>query len=176
MNKRVWAIAVLTVGLLALWLVIPNEDNGTSSQLAQPGFTVGKAAPALALTALDGSSFSIDRTGGILVLNFWASWCPPCREEMPELERFAASHKQDIRFAAVNLQESPETVRDYLTRHQYSMPVLLDPDGKAAAAFGIRAIPTTLVIDAGGVIRFRKSGPVSAAELERIVGELKQKS
>lgn len=174
MGKRVLVVAVLGFVMAAAWYCFKATDAG--SPAPETGITVGKTAPSLTLRSLDGQTVAIGRTGKIMVLNFWATWCPPCRDEMPELEAFAAKHKREIIFGAVNLQEPPDKVKAYLAQHQYTMPVLMDADGAAGSAFAVRAIPTTIILDQNGVIRFRKAGPVTAVELETVLREVQAKS
>jgi thiol-disulfide isomerase/thioredoxin len=176
MRKRVLAIAVFTLVVTAGFWYFINDTTAHRTTVPETGITVGKTAPSFTLQALDGGAVKIGKTGQITVLNFWATWCPPCREEMPELEVFATKHKNEIVFGAVNLQETVEKVRAFLDQNKYTMPVLLDTDGKAGSEFLIRAIPTTIILDKNGVIQFRKSGPVTADELEAVLKEVQAKS
>lgn len=136
---------------------------------AGTGVTAGKTAPALGLTGLDGKAHALPEAGKLTVINFWATWCPPCREELPELDKFAKAHAGDLAFCAVNLQEPADKVQGFLKQNGYSLPVLLDGEGTVARAWRVNAIPTTVVIDKKGVVRFRKTGPVTAAELEGVI-------
>ncbi|KYZ75025.1 hypothetical protein AXX12_15725 [Anaerosporomusa subterranea] len=176
MRKRFLVIAAIALVLTAGFWYFIKDTTGQTPAAPETGITVGKTAPSFTLQTIDGQSFKIGKTGKITVLNFWATWCPPCREEMPELEVFATKHKNEILFGAVNLQEPVEKVRAYLDQNNYTMPVLLDPDGKAGSEFLIRAIPTTIILDKNGVIQFRKSGPVTADELETVLKEVQAKS
>ena len=171
MRKHILVIAVLAVGL-ATGLCYFMSTVARTSAVPETGVTVGKTAPALTAQTLDGKMVKIEKSGKIAVLNFWATWCPPCRYEMPELETFAVKHGDTIVFAAINLQEPAEKVKQYLEQNKYTMPVLLDKDGTAAAGFSIRAIPTTIVLDQNGVIRYRKSGAVTADELETVLKDV----
>ena len=132
----------------------------------ETGVTTEKIMPAISLPSLDGKKVNVEANGKPMIINFWATWCPPCRAEMPELDRFAADHRQDVSFWAVNIQEPEEKVQEFLQQHQYSLPVLMDVSGDVAKTFRISAIPTTLVVDGKGVIRLRKSGTISREELE----------
>lgn len=176
MRKRFLVIAALAIVLTAGFWYFMNVTPAQTPAAPETGITVGKTAPSFTLQAMDGKPVKVGEKGKITVLNFWATWCPPCRQEMPELEVFAKKHKDDILFSAINLQESPEKVREYLKQNNFTMPVLLDTDGKAGTAFLIRAIPTTIILDKHGVIQFRKSGPVTADELETVLKEVQAKS
>lgn len=176
MRKRFLIIAAFALVLMAGFWYFIKDTTAQMPTVPETGITVGKTAPSFTLQAMDGKPVKIGKAGKITVLNFWATWCPPCREEMPELEVFATKHKNDILFGAVNLQEPVEKIGAYLDQNKYTMPVLLDTDGKAGSEFLIRAIPTTIILDKNGVIRFRKSGPVTADELEAILKEVQAKS
>lgn len=100
---------------------------------------------------------SKDLAGKILVLNLWATWCGPCRAEMPELEKMAAGHAdRDVVFLAVNAAESREQVQGFLAGMDFDLPVLLDPD--PWRRFKIDAIPCTIVVDRQGRMRFALTG------------------
>lgn len=132
----------------------------------------GKASPSFTLDSLDGTKVTVGQPGRITVINFWATWCPPCLEEMPELEEFAKKNQQKINFFAVNLKESNEKVNDFMNKHKYTMPVLLDKDGVVAKQFQITAIPTTIIVDKNGLIKHRQSGAMTKNELEGIINSL----
>lgn len=170
-----WMAAIAIIAATALWYfagsnpVQPQTVQQQTVAGAEAGVTVGKSAPIFTLTALDGRQVTIGKPGRLTIINFWATWCPPCREEMPELDNFAQQHRQNLEFYAINIQEPSEKVTEFLKQHRYAMPVLLDSDGGITKTFRINAIPTTLVIDRNGVIRFRKSGGVTQSELEGII-------
>lgn len=95
-----------------------------------------------------------DFEGKIVFVTFWATWCPPCREETRALEKLYRKFKNsDLSMITADLQESEATVRKYLDRNDLTFPVLLDSDGKYGTLFGVRAIPTTFILDRkGGII------------------------
>ena len=106
-----------------------------------PSFSVQPRAggPALVPSALKGR---------ITLLNFWATWCPPCREEMPSIERLAASLKgESFAVAAISVKEDPKTVDGFLKQFPYTFPIYLDPTGAASGNFVTRGIPTTFILD-----------------------------
>ena len=139
----------------------------------ETGPTVGKLLPAFQLNAIGGGQSDVAGGGRIVVINFWTTWCPPCREEMPELNRFAARNSGQLAFYAVNLQEPADKVDAFMRQNGYQMPVLLDQSGNVARLYRISSIPTTVVADRGGVIQFRKSGPVTESELETVIRRIK---
>jgi cytochrome c biogenesis protein CcmG/thiol:disulfide interchange protein DsbE len=177
MTKRfiMSAIAVIVI-LAAIGFMAMQPDRISEKepgmQPAEAGVTAGKILTGFTLGGLDGKMVTVAPAGRIIVLNFWATWCPPCREEMPELEKFSQKYNGKVLFYAVNIQESSEKVAAFLTQNQYTLPVLLDKDGEVARSFRINAIPTSIVVDKHGVIKYRKSGPVTLAELEGVLNGL----
>lgn len=178
MTKRLVSISLLAaVVVLGAWFW--TDDKGppapvrqSVSQAAEIGVTVGKSAPQFILKDLDGKGVPLVQQGKVTVINFWATWCPPCREEMPELEKFVQKNGASIAFAGVNIQESPGKIAEFLRQHSYTVPVLLDSDGAVAGAYRVGAIPTTVVTDREGIVRFRKTGTVTQAELEAVIKDL----
>ncbi|MBP2653400.1 MAG: resA [Firmicutes bacterium] len=135
----------------------------------ETGVTVGKTVPQFTLDGIDGKSISVGAKGKTYVLNFWATWCPPCRDEIPELDKFALKHRNDIQFYAINIEEESKEVADFLKSNNYTFPVLIDKDGAVAETFHVTAIPTTLVVDSQGIIRYRTTGGVTGEELEKVI-------
>jgi len=111
-----------------------------------------RATPALELNGLDGTPWRLaDERGHPLLLNFWATWCEPCRAEMPSLEKLAASRAvTGLRVVAVNFKEGEPAIRRFLSNTSLRLPVVRDADGSAARAFGINIFPSTVAIDRRG--------------------------
>ena len=143
--------------LLAAWvLLMPGRALATYEITAWPS---GKAVPTLALTGLDGSAWNGQRLRGkVVVLNFWATWCEPCRAEMPSLNALAQRHPQQLVVLAVNYQENEPRIRRYLESVEVRLPIVLDLDGAAARAWTRRIFPSTVLIDATGRPRLVVSG------------------
>ncbi|MBX3700600.1 MAG: TlpA family protein disulfide reductase [Dokdonella sp.] len=141
---------------------------------AQGGFDLlapaPPALPELALHTLDGQPVTpTQQRGRPVVLNLWATWCPPCRREMPALAQAAPNHPQ-VAFLFVNEGEDAATVRGYLEHEQLAIEhVLLDPQMQAMRALGARALPSTLFFDAQGRLVDSHLGELSGAGLKRIL-------
>jgi thiol-disulfide isomerase/thioredoxin len=106
------------------------------------------------LEELSGETLSMsDLTGNFVFLNFWATWCPPCREEMPSME---VLHQEmegaPFRMVAVNVREDRQTVEPFIEEFGYSYPVILDRDGRLSTNYGVRGIPTTYFIGPDGTV------------------------
>ena len=133
------------------------EDDGKSSGGRSPGTEsplVGKPAPDFKLDLLDGKPFRLaDRKGKVVMLDFWATWCGPCIQAMPQVEKVAEEFReQGVQLIAVNLQEAPRDITAMLERHKLKVTVALDRDGVVAERYKANAIPQTVIIDREGKI------------------------
>ena len=116
----------------------------------------------ITLPLLGGKNVSLSSyKGKVVILNFWATWCPPCRAEMPSMETlYQRLKKQGLEILAVDLEEGREEVQQFINSNRYTFPVLLDLDGKAGAQYGASAIPTTYILDREGKIIARIVGSI----------------
>ena len=174
MSRRKWLIAafvLVLVSIVPVWQFLHAENGNGAQRETRPseGVLIGNALPGVQLTNLEGKAVKIGSPGKVTVINFWATWCPHCRAELPELENFARKYGSEVNFYAVNIQESRDVVAGYLKQNSLNMPVVLDLQGEIARMFRISAIPTTIVADKQGVIQFRKSGTVTSSELEGVI-------
>ncbi len=122
----------------------------------------GRPTPPLALPAWEGPPVRLDSLRGrVVVVNFWASWCEPCRTEMPSLELLAQAHEDaGLEVLAVNHRETDGAIRRYLATWAITLPILRDVDGAASLAWQVRAFPTTFVIGRRGQVLFSVAGEV----------------
>ncbi|HKX43335.1 MAG TPA: TlpA disulfide reductase family protein, partial [Burkholderiaceae bacterium] len=155
-RRRVLAASLASI---AAWAGAGWPRPAQAAHVVRP-WPDGKPAPALGLADLDGKAWSLSALKGqVVALNFWASWCEPCRAEMPSLELLAAKHERDgLTILAVNYKESLPTVRRFLEALPFSLPILLDRDGNATGEWTPRVFPTTVLIDRGGVPRLSVLG------------------
>ena len=123
-----------------------------SSGLSPPDFT---------LSTLDGDAITLsDLKGRVVLINFWTTWCTPCREEMPSLERLYRHFKyKKFTLLAVDIMEHPETVKTFTKKYDLTFPILLDKTGDVAQKYGANAIPTTYIIDKKGKAVGKAIGP-----------------
>lgn len=154
---------------------------GTAAQSVRKPWPGNRATPALELNGMDGSPWRLaDERGHPLLLNFWASWCEPCRAEMPSLEKLAASQAgSGLRVVAANFKEGEPAIRRFLSNTPLQLPVVRDADGAAARAFGINIFPSTVAIDRQGRTSFILVGELdwageeAAAMIRPLLGGLK---
>lgn len=158
-----WLVAGAAAVIAALTISVGRPSGPVDTPI------VGRPAPAFDLQTLDGQRISLDELrGSPVVLNFWASWCLPCREEAPLLTAADTTYRRvGLRILGVVYQDSSENARDFMTRYGQAYPGLLDPDGRTAIDYGVFGIPETFFIDATGVVRSRQVGALTEADLRR---------
>ncbi len=157
-GKLIFLIAIL----LALNLPANAEERGLFSKIGAVPIKDYKKTPNLCLEELNGEKVRLaSLKGKIIFLNFWATWCGPCLEEMPSMEALYQQYKKtDFLFLTISIDcGGREPVRKFIERHRYRIPILLDPAGKTLELFEISRIPATLIIDRNGRIIGRVIGP-----------------
>jgi peroxiredoxin len=152
------------------------EDNAGEQEL-KTGISKGNIAPEFELMSLDGSRARLsDFRGKKVLLNFWATWCPPCREEMPEMEKFHKDNKNKKSvIIGINLTTSESSVSDvenYINQEEITFKILLDKEGKVASIYRPISIPTTYFIDSNGVIRKTFIGPMSYKMMQDFMNDM----
>lgn len=154
-------------------VALPADKNPTGKA---PAVETGRAAPDFVLTTLDGGRVRLsDLRGKNVVVNFWATWCGPCRAEMPELVKTYAEQKANgLEILAVDLQEQDDKVGDFAAEFGMTFPVLMDRTGEVAEAYGVRGagLPATVFIDRQGVVRVLKIGAMNGEFLRARLAEL----
>jgi peroxiredoxin len=138
-------------------------------QAAQPAQSpTPAAAPAFSLAALDGGSHSLaDYRGRTVVINFWATWCIPCRAEIPDLEHEARTQDpSSVVIVGIDWRETADPVRAFTTEIGVSYPILLDLDGAVYDRYGVDALPQTFIVDSAGRLAKSRTGIASRAQME----------
>lgn len=155
------AALVLVVLLRPFW--IPSSDEGAKG-------SSGGALPSVVLRDFDGGELTLgDYEGRPLVVNFWASWCPPCASEMPDFQRVHESLGKKVAFVGVNLRDDKDLAEALAESTGVTYRLVEDPDGRLFQAFNGAGMPTTVFIDAGGNVVDVVAGLMTEAELrERI--------
>lgn len=176
MNKLLKAVLpVILLSVLLLSGCSPGFERAGSERSAPAAPQVGKLAPDFQLPSLDGQVVALSNLRGKPVLiNFWATWCGPCREEMPYLQQiYDGWSDQGLVLLTIDIQESPATIREFMQNHNLTLPVLLDSRGSVTQRYNIIGIPTTFLIDKEGIIQAKKIGPFpSAKAIEKELGKI----
>lgn len=176
-------ISYLAILLLAIgWTVLSRPSAGAAGRTSSeriPAAQVGFAAPSFTLTGLDGQAVRLsDYQGKPVMLNFWASWCRPCRSEMPAIQQtYQAYQSRGLVVLEVNAsyQDTPAAMRAFLGSLAYSYPILLDESGEVNRLYGVSALPTTFFISRDGTIQdVVIGGPMTFAGLSTRVQALLQ--
>lgn len=131
-----------------------QEAQQESSQETYQELTTGDVAPDFTAELADGGSFTLsEQSDKVVLLNFWATWCGPCVQEMPAFEKLAEEYKEDVAILAVNCQEDTKTVDKFIEENGYTFPIAYDVEGMIGAKYPTTGIPYTLVIGKDGVIK-----------------------
>lgn len=150
-----------------------SETANTTENVQKNDTTYGKAQD-FTITDLDGNEVSLsDFRGKKVFLNFWATWCPPCKAEMPEIEKvYQETKDSDLVILAVEIGEPLDTVKTFIEDNKYNFKVLLDSDKDIATTYGISAIPTSFFIDEDGNIISKRVGGMTYDEMKEYIDAL----
>lgn len=154
-------VVTAVVGVLVVE-VLTAGSNGNVGEPAPPLPTAVLQAPKLTLA---------DLRGGPALINFWASWCDPCREEAAELERFDSSLPRGAHLVGVDYTDQEGPARAFIKTYDWTFPVLSDPDGVFGARYRFTGLPSTVAIDAKGRIVQTLRGPQTVSDLRRALDE-----
>jgi len=170
---RALVVVGLAVPLVAFHIalkkqVAPEEVTHLADIANRPAVWQGRLAADFELKTLVGETFRMaDHVGKeVVVLNFFATWCGPCRQEMPELARFVESQRgHPVRLLALDVEEKPELVHKFVADTRLTLDVAIDETGSVAQSYGIRSYPTTVVVGADGSILLHQSGAIRNADV-----------
>lgn len=178
-----WLAAFLSLGAAIAIL----NGAGLPNRSDYSGFTddfgrvqapeVDSQAPAFTLPTASTRALALEQArGSITIVNFWATWCQPCRREMRDLQTLYESYPGQLRILAVNLGESLQVARDWIIHLGLTYDILLDQHGALAARYQVRGLPTTLVLDSDHIIRRVYYGAVRLEQLRRDLNDLSTKA
>ena len=132
---------------------VPSPSQETTATSVPIGIQMGQRAPDFTLNTITGESFKLsEQRGKPVFLNFWATWCGPCRVEMPDMEKLQQAMGDQILIVGIDIRESLSTVQNFLRYRGFTWTFVLDSNGAVARDYEVAAIPTSIFIDAKGVI------------------------
>jgi len=163
-------LLTLILGLAWTWVNRVPASSASASASRSPAPVIGFLAPDFVLTTLGGEEFRLSAQRGTpVVLNFWATWCPPCRAELPELRSASERNAGRITVVGVNQGESAATVAKSASELGPTFLIPLDHQGDVSQLYGVRSLPTTFFIDREGIIRQIQNGPLTQAILDQLL-------
>jgi thiol-disulfide isomerase/thioredoxin len=171
-----WGMAVLIAVAGAFWVWNSRIPDATLTELRTPAPALGHPAPPFATSLLDGSTVELAALAGTpVVLNFWATWCGPCRAEMPALERAAQRYAGNVTVLGINQAEDPATIQQFVDEFGLTFPIALDADQAIGAdLYNVTGLPTTYFVDGTGTIRRIWMGEMNSVTLEEGIAEILQ--
>ena len=189
MKKNILGFSILTVLVLLFVMNIFKAEKASETALSSSPHVVNeieaekieasserKVAQDFSLTTLQGEQVSLsDYKGKIVILNFWTSWCGPCKEEMPHMQSFSEKHP-DVAMLAVNLTSMDlglDAVKQFVEEFGLTFPILLDEEDVVGKQYNILTIPTSYMIDPEGRIFKEVIGPMDERMMEDLISELK---
>ena len=154
-------------GISALTTDTPTNETPTTVDQSPTEVSTSRSAPDFTLTDLHGNQVSLgDFSGQPVVINFWATWCPPCRTEMPHLVEAYQREEGKIVFLAISVDEPDDTVRRFAEKYDIPLVILLDDSAKVASDYKVRSIPVTFFISRDGEVVVRYTGQMSPHRIE----------
>lgn len=183
--RRNWVVIIIVL-LLVVWGIFDyTKTRSAQSEIirrqqataeASVGIEKGNKAFDFELLTISGDPIKLsDLTGKKVILNFWATWCPPCRAEMPHMERFYKDYKEEVVILAVNLTntEAKESdIKDFVDDFGLTFPIVMDTEGEIADIYKIFAYPTSYMIDTHGIIQEIYQGPINYDIMKKAISKL----
>jgi peroxiredoxin len=172
-ESNLGAIALLILaGSIAIFAWAWSNERGDSS--SGDNVEVGRTAPDFTLPDLDGNQVALsDHRGEVVLINFWATWCPPCRVEMPDMEAVYREHRDDgFEILGVDQREPKELVEEFVTERGFSWIFLLDEDFDVSQEYSATSIPRSILVDRDGTVAHVWRGTLTRSQLEQQLAHL----
>jgi len=174
---RFYAMMMIGIGFIAIGIALfmfLTKSAAAPDDFSTVPVQVDFVSPELTLADLSGKSVSLDDyLGSVVLVNLWATWCPPCKAEMPSLQTFYDNHKADgFVLIGINQEETLEVVTPFVAEFGLTFPVWLDEDYQAQRVFNTASLPSSYVIDRTGRVRLMWIGEISGEFLEKYVTKL----
>jgi peroxiredoxin len=162
--------------LASILMILAGAMSACSESIAAPlkGVNQGNPARSFTLESVDGNKVSLeDYEGQVVLINFWPTWCPPCRAEIPDLEATYLARREDgFVVLGVNVEEPRATVEQFMNEFDMTYPVLLDEGGRVLKMYRANGLPMSVLVDQAGVIQVRHVGFLTAEQLENYLADL----
>ncbi|MDV7767618.1 TlpA disulfide reductase family protein [Peribacillus sp. CSMR9] len=175
MKKVIAVVLLITLFTVAIVKAMENkiEPENTSQETANfKSFKMGSIAPDFELKKLSGETVTLSEfKGKKVILNFWATWCNPCKVEMTEIEKFHKKQGKDVVILAVNIDTNSD-VKGFVKKNHITFPILLDSKNKVNELYPVFNIPTTFFIDSKGIVQNNYSGSMSVDIMENLSNKL----
>ncbi len=176
-SRRFSAMLMMGTGLISIGImlfVLTDSPNDSTQDFSVVPVKVDFPAPELTLVDLAGNTVSLnDHLGSVVLVNLWATWCPPCKEEMPTLQTFYEKYRADgFVLLAIDQEETLEIVEPFVKEFGLTFPVWLDEDYQAQRVFNTMNLPSSYVIDRKGRVRLMWIGGISKTNLEKFVPDV----
>lgn len=166
-------IGIVSLVILRIGLPTLGAEGVVSGRSIDSAPEIGSVAPDFELVNLAGNQVRLSEIKGkSVLLNFWATWCLPCRSEMPVLNDRYLRNKKHLEVLAINFDEPQEIVQAFVSELGISFPVLLDPGGVVQDLYRVRGYPTSYLIDQDGIIRFQHIGLLTERQLDKYLTEV----
>ncbi|OLN24007.1 thiol-disulfide oxidoreductase [Domibacillus antri] len=178
MNKKWFGVLLLAllIGIAAFNLYNDRKEvtdignAGVAVNDDKTGIAVGEKAPDFTVKTMGGQEVNLsDYEGKKIFLNFWATWCPPCKAEMPHMQSFYDDEPENVEILAVNLEESRAKVSEFVDQYALTFPILMDEDGTVAETYEVYTIPTTYVLNEKGVVEQKIIGPMDEPMMKNLL-------
>ncbi|MBK9927140.1 MAG: TlpA family protein disulfide reductase [Anaerolineales bacterium] len=174
-QRRIAYVIILALGLA--WILISTDKSGTSTSGKIPAPQQGFLAPDFELNTTTGETIKLsDLRGQAVLVNLWATWCPPCRAEMPAIEKIYNEYKdKGLVVLAVNMtyQDTASDIAPFVDEYDLTFPILLDETGKVGADYQLRSLPSSFFINREGIINeVVIGGPMAEALLRTRIEEI----
>ncbi|OMP68283.1 redoxin domain-containing protein [Domibacillus epiphyticus] len=178
MNKKWFGVILLAllIGIAGFNLysdrkdVTSIENIGIAVNNDKTGIEQGEKAPDFTLKTIDGKEVNLsDYEGKKVLINFWATWCPPCKAEMPHMQSFYDGEPENVEILAVNLEEKEAKVSEFVKQYELTFPILLDEEGSVGETYEVYTIPTTYLLNEDGTVNQKIIGPMDEAMMKKLI-------
>lgn len=173
-----WVASTIAVVVVAFGVVLATQVSSDPRRDDSESGLLGDAVPTFSVRGLDGTKITAaDLAGRSVIVNFWNTWCIPCREELPALKDFYAAHAGDSDFLMLGIvrDDSEQAVRDYVDAEGLEWTIAFDPGSEAALAFGTRGQPETFAVNPDGTVVGVQIGPSSVDDLEEMLAAARER-